>query len=158
MIEFLKGFIDLLKGYFKEVEEESIKDNFIIIYELLDEIVDNGYMQCLDINFLRDYIKTEYHELIKPEKAKNSHLIKGPQVGRKITWRKEGIYHKENEFFMDVFEHLYFTSDINGNNANSEIKGVIKAKSVLSGMPYIEMGLNEKESLEMAGLDSQLGI
>lgn len=33
-----------MKGYFKEVEEESIKDNFVIIYELLDEVIDNGYI------------------------------------------------------------------------------------------------------------------
>lgn len=50
LLEFLQGFVDLMKGYFKEVEEESIKDNFVIIYELLDEIVDNGYVQNLDLN------------------------------------------------------------------------------------------------------------
>ncbi len=32
----------LLKHYIKEINEESVKFNYIIIYELLDEIVDNG--------------------------------------------------------------------------------------------------------------------
>jgi AP-1 complex subunit mu len=50
------------------VEEESIKDNFVIIYELLDEAVDNGYIQCLDTATLKEFIKTDYHELIKPQK------------------------------------------------------------------------------------------
>lgn len=80
LIEFLKNFVELLKSYFKEVEEESIKDNFIIIYELLDEIIDNGYIQCVDVNSLKDYIKTDYHELIKPEKNKNSSFMRGPQM------------------------------------------------------------------------------
>ena len=31
--------------YFKELEEESIRDNFVIIYELLDELMDFGYPQ-----------------------------------------------------------------------------------------------------------------
>ena len=44
LLEFLNSFLQLLKAYFKEVEEESIKDNFVIIYELLDEVVDNGYV------------------------------------------------------------------------------------------------------------------
>lgn len=44
LLEFLNGFVDLMKGYFLEVEEESIKDNFVIIYELLDEVIDNGYV------------------------------------------------------------------------------------------------------------------
>lgn len=29
--------------YFKELEEESVRDNFVVIYELLDEMMDNGY-------------------------------------------------------------------------------------------------------------------
>lgn len=78
LLEFLSGFVELLKGYFKEVEEESIKDNFVIIYELLDEVVDNGYIQGLDLNQLKDYIKTDYHELVKLDKQKDSKLIKGP--------------------------------------------------------------------------------
>jgi len=44
LLEFLTGFVELMKGYFLEVEEESIKDNFVIIYELLDEVIDNGYV------------------------------------------------------------------------------------------------------------------
>jgi len=33
----------VLIEYFKELEEESVRDNFVIIYELLDEMMDNGY-------------------------------------------------------------------------------------------------------------------
>jgi AP-1 complex subunit mu len=29
----------VFEDYFKDVEEESIRDNFVIIYELLDELV-----------------------------------------------------------------------------------------------------------------------
>ena len=144
IIEFLKGFIEVLKSYFKEVEEESIKDNFVIIYELLDECIDNGYIQCLDINLLKEYIKTSYHELIKPSKNKNS-MTDGPQVGKTISWRKEGIKHKENECFLDVIERLNFTVSVNGTVTRSEIVGTVKANSKLSGMPTVELGLNEKQ-------------
>ena len=44
LLEFINTFINILKSYLKEVEEESVKDNFVIIYELLDEIIDNGYI------------------------------------------------------------------------------------------------------------------
>jgi len=33
----------VLIEYFKELEEESVRDNFVVIYELLDEMMDNGY-------------------------------------------------------------------------------------------------------------------
>jgi len=35
----------LLQEYFRELEEESIRDNFVVIYELLDEMMDFGYPQ-----------------------------------------------------------------------------------------------------------------
>lgn len=68
-------------------------------------------------------------------------------MGKKITWRESGIKHKENEIFMDIFERVIFISDMSGNVSKSEIKGVIKANSKLSGMPSVEMGLNEKQAL-----------
>jgi AP-1 complex subunit mu len=40
---FLSKLIEVLTDYFKELEEESIRDNFVVIYELLDEMMDNGY-------------------------------------------------------------------------------------------------------------------
>ena len=46
----------MLSDYFKEVEEESIRDNFVICYELLDEMVDFGYPQTTDAKILQEYI------------------------------------------------------------------------------------------------------
>jgi AP-1 complex subunit mu len=40
---FLFKLIDVLQNYFNELEEESVRDNFVVIYELLDEMMDNGY-------------------------------------------------------------------------------------------------------------------
>ena len=42
----------------EELEEESIRDNFVIIYELLDEVMDYGYPQILDADLLKEYIRT----------------------------------------------------------------------------------------------------
>lgn len=39
--------------YFKEVEEESIRDNFVIVYELLDEMMDFGFPQSTDPSILQ---------------------------------------------------------------------------------------------------------
>lgn len=42
---FLHTLVAVLESYFKDVQEESIRDNFVIVYELLDEMMDNGYPQ-----------------------------------------------------------------------------------------------------------------
>ena len=41
--------------YFKEMEEESIRDNFVIIYELMDELMDFGYPQFTESKILQEY-------------------------------------------------------------------------------------------------------
>jgi hypothetical protein len=47
--------IKVLTEYFKELEEESIRDNFVIVYELLDEMMDFGYPQTTESKILQEY-------------------------------------------------------------------------------------------------------
>lgn len=41
--------------YFKELEEESIQDNFVVVYELLDELMDFGFPQTTDSKILQEW-------------------------------------------------------------------------------------------------------
>ena len=50
----------VMMEYFKEVEEESVRDNFVICYELLDELVDFGYPQTTDAQILQVSHQREY--------------------------------------------------------------------------------------------------
>jgi AP-1 complex subunit mu len=43
ILTFLYKMRDVFVSYFKELEDESLRDNFVITYELLDEMMDNGY-------------------------------------------------------------------------------------------------------------------
>ena len=45
IFSFLHKLVAIFCEYFKELEEESIRDNFVLIYELLDEVMDFGYPQ-----------------------------------------------------------------------------------------------------------------
>jgi AP-1 complex subunit mu len=51
---FLYKIIEVFEDYFKELEEESIRDNFVIIYELLDEMMDFGYPQTTEAKILQE--------------------------------------------------------------------------------------------------------
>lgn len=68
MFSFIYKLIEILKDYFNEVEEESIRDNFCIIYELLDEVMDNGYPQTTEVKILSKFITTESHKIENPFK------------------------------------------------------------------------------------------
>ena len=43
ILTFLFKIRDCFISYFKELEDESLRDNFVITYELLDEMMDHGY-------------------------------------------------------------------------------------------------------------------
>ena len=59
VFEFLFRVQNIAKSYFGVFEEETVKNNFVLIYELLDEIIDFGYPQNSDPDTLKLYITTE---------------------------------------------------------------------------------------------------
>lgn len=46
----------MFKDYFGELEEESIRDNFVVVYELMDETMDFGYPQTCESKILRELV------------------------------------------------------------------------------------------------------
>jgi hypothetical protein len=56
VIIFLHRLVSVLIEYFKELEEESIRDNFVIIYELMDEMMDFGYPQTTESKILQECV------------------------------------------------------------------------------------------------------
>lgn len=53
---FLHKIVEVFTEYFKELEEESIRDNFVVIYELLDEMMDFGYPQTTESKILQEHV------------------------------------------------------------------------------------------------------
>jgi hypothetical protein len=129
---FLYKLIAVFIEYFKELEEESIRDNFVIIYELLDEMMDFGYPQSTEPKILQEYITQESYKLEK--------IPKVPQaLTNVVSWRSEGIKYRKNEVFLDVVESINLLVNTNGTLLRSEIVGAIKMKSYLSGMPELRL-------------------
>merc|ERR1719198_1326222 len=146
--QFLYRILDTFKKYFGEIREESIRDNFVIIYELLDECADNGYPQTTDSDILKEFITQDSHRMeqqVKPPMA----------LTNAVSWRSEGIKHKKNEIFLDVVEKLNLLVAANGTVLHSEINGAVKMKSFLSGMPELKLGLNDKLMFEATGRANQ---
>ncbi|KAJ3560586.1 hypothetical protein NP233_g10739 [Leucocoprinus birnbaumii] len=144
VIIFLHRLVSVLVEYFKELEEESIRDNFVIIYELMDEMMDFGYPQTTESKILQEYITQESHKLeiqARPPMA----------VTNAVSWRTEGIRYRKNEVFLDVIESVNMLVNANGNVVRSEILGAIKMKCYLSGMPELRLGLNDKVMFESTG-------
>lgn len=54
VLAFLYKIVEVFGEYLKDVEEESIRDNFVVIYELLDEMMDFGYPQTTEGKILQE--------------------------------------------------------------------------------------------------------
>eukprot|EP01052_Picozoa_sp_SAG31_P010839 SAG31_NODE_603_length_13622_cov_19.019953_1_plen_86_part_00 len=57
--DVLYVMLDVFKAYFKEFNEKRMKNNFVVVYELLDEMFDFGYPQITNEEMLQLYIKSE---------------------------------------------------------------------------------------------------
>ncbi|KAJ7640337.1 Mu homology domain-containing protein [Mycena polygramma] len=150
IIVFLHHFVQILIEYFKVVEEESIRDNFVIIYELMDEIMDLGYPQTTETKILQEFITQESHQLTKAQ-AQAQALEAPNTITGAVSWRPQGIRYKKNEVFLDVIESVNMLVNATGDVVRSEILGSVKMRCYLSGMPELRLGLNDKAMFQSTG-------
>lgn len=54
VLSALYKIVEVFCEYFKTLEEEAVRDNFVIIYELFDEMLDFGYPQTTESKILQE--------------------------------------------------------------------------------------------------------
>lgn len=57
VVEFLHRVVDIFADYFGDCTESLIKENYVVVYELLDEMLDNGYPLATESNILKELIR-----------------------------------------------------------------------------------------------------
>lgn len=144
LLLFLHRVVDVFRHYFEELEEESLRDNFVVVYELLDEMMDFGYPQYTEAKILSEFIKTDAYRMEVTQRPPMA-------VTNAVSWRSEGIVYKKNEVFLDVVESVNILVNSNGQIVRSEVIGALKMRTYLSGMPECKLGLNDRVLLEAQG-------
>ena len=143
---FLRKLCQVFTDYFRDLEEESLRDNFVLVYELLDEMIDFGLPQITEPKILQEYITQQSFQLEPHHAASAPSAVTGA-----ISWRKEGVKHKKNEVFLDVVESVNLVVNSQGHVIHHEIAGALKVRCMLSGMPELRLGLNDKVMFEGMG-------
>ncbi|CAG8566061.1 9820_t:CDS:10 [Ambispora gerdemannii] len=142
VLEFQHRIVDILIEYLGEVSEATIKDNFDVVYQLLEEMMDYGYPLTTEPNALK--------EMIVPPTIINkviSQVAGVTNVGNyipngalsSIPWRKAGVKYTNNEIYFDIVEEIDAIVDSNGAIVSSETHGFIQANCRLSGMPDLTL-------------------
>uniref|UniRef100_A0AAQ4PJM7 MHD domain-containing protein n=1 Tax=Gasterosteus aculeatus aculeatus TaxID=481459 RepID=A0AAQ4PJM7_GASAC len=134
VFEFLYKMCDVMAAYFGKISEENVKNNFVLIYELLDEILDFGYPQNSETGALKTFIT-------------HSNTVVTGQIG----WRREGIKYRRNELFLDVLESVNLLMSPQGQVLSAHVSGRVVMKSYLSGMPECKFGMNDKIVIDKQG-------
>lgn len=147
VFEFLTKMVAIMQSYFGKVTEENIKNNFVLIYELLDEILDFGYPQHTDMGVLKTFITQAG---IKSQTREETSQITS-QVTGQIGWRREGIKYRRNELYLDVLESVNLLMSPQGQVLSAHVAGRVVMKSYLSGMPECKFGINDKLVMEAKG-------
>ncbi|KVH98196.1 hypothetical protein Ccrd_023593 [Cynara cardunculus var. scolymus] len=106
---------EVFEYYFEELEEESLRDNFVVVYELLDEMMDFGYPQYTEATILSEFIKTDAYRLEVTQRPPMA-------VTNAVSWRNEGIFYKKNEVFLDVVESVNILINSNRQILRSEVE------------------------------------
>jgi AP-4 complex subunit mu-1 len=169
-LELLNRLSKVFKDYCGVLTEESIRKNFILIYELLDEMMDFGYPQITSTESLKICVHNEASivssagapapvsstpSLIfmnmknmnlngsrtKPSGASNIPISHSGLA--KSTSSNYSITQKKNEIYVDIIEKLTVLFNANGYVVNSSIDGCIQMKSFLAGNPELRLALNE---------------
>lgn len=147
VFEFLHRFIAMGQSYFRKFDEEAVKNNFVLIYELLDEIIDFGFPQNMEPDTLKMYITTEG---VKSESAllqQDSSRITMQATGA-LSWRKADVKYRKNEVFVDVVEEVNFLMSGSGTILRADVSGQILMRVYLSGTPECRFGLNDRLLLD----------
>ena len=144
VFEFLYKLVALGKSYFGRFDEEAVKSNFVMVYELLDEILDFGYPQNTEMESLKMYITTEG---VKSERALEDSSKITMQATGALSWRRDNIKYRKNEAFVDVIEDVNLLVSATGTVLRADVNGAIEMRAYLTGTPECKFGLNDRLTL-----------
>lgn len=149
VFSFIKTLIDVLQDYLGEVSAGSIRQNFDIVYQLLEEMLDDGYPLTTEPNALRDIV-------IPPSFFKKILAVAGTAGLAKATttpfsspipWRATGLRYNTNEIFFDFVEDMTGVISREGKPLNLEVWGKVKTNARLTGTPDILLSLSNTQIL-----------
>ncbi|KAI9510954.1 clathrin adaptor mu subunit [Russula earlei] len=152
-LAFIRTFIDILVEYFGQVTPPTLKDNFDIVHQLLEETLDaGGHPNTTSPNALRDIVLPP-SLITKILSVTGVSGISGPSTNNMsafsspIPWRKAGVRYNNNEVYFDILETLDAVVNKGGNIVTSSVLGKIDVNCKLSGTPDLALTLTNAHTI-----------
>ncbi|GMH22431.1 hypothetical protein Nepgr_024274 [Nepenthes gracilis] len=159
VLELLQRIARVIKDYLGILSEDSLRKNFVLVYELLDEVIDFGYVQTTSTEVLKSYVFNEpivtgaaHLPALGPASLfmQGTKRMPGTAITKSVVANEPGG-RKREEIFVDIIEKISVTFSSSGYILTSEIDGTIQMKSYLTGNPEIRLALNEDVCIGRGG-------
>ena len=153
-IEFLGTLQRTVEAYIKELRAELLRENFSVVYQLLEEMIDNGVPLTTELGQLehlvpRPTIENRVRSMIDaPKKARSSE--------GQVPWRPPGITYTSNEIFFDVIDYLDVTIDADGKVVRTDLRGEVSCNCHLSGMPDVLLRISGSDAFDDVALHKSI--
>ena len=155
-IELLHRVGDLLELYFKELSEEALRANFVTVYQLLDEVIENGVPLHTEPNVLQQLVMQpgKMDSIVASVMGTSQVRDALPESTSSASpWRKTGVRYATNELYLDLHERLDVVVDgRNGVLQHAEVYGEAMCNCMLSRMPRLTLTFTHPHIIEDCSL------
>ena len=145
-LEVLDRLMKVIKDHIGDLNEETIRKNFVLIYEITDEMIDFGYPQLSDTEQVKQFVFTEPVVELKNintiKEIFNKNTKSNESAKKSITVTNDAK--SKNEIFVDIIEKVTCLFSRNGTILSSGIDGCIKMKSYLKNSPELRIVLSDE--------------
>lgn len=144
-LELLHRLCELLRDFCGVLSEESVRKNFVLAYELVDEVLDFGYAQCSAVAELKAFVRSAPVLVDTETRSALSALVAARTTSSKTANQSVAVDRKAlaDEIFVDLLESCSVVMAPSGAVLHQELEGAIVIKSFIKGHPKIKIGLNE---------------
>ncbi|XP_065853637.1 AP-3 complex subunit mu isoform X1 [Euphorbia lathyris] len=151
-IEFLCRVANVLSDYLEGLNEDLIKDNFIIVYELLDEMIDNGFPLTTEPNILHEMIAppnivSKVLSVVTGNSSNMSDTLPGA-TSSSVPWRTSDVKYANNEVYVDLVEEIDATINRDGVLVKCEVYGEVQVNSHITGVPDLTLSFTNPSMLD----------
>ncbi|KAH8878219.1 AP-3 complex subunit mu-1 [Schistosoma japonicum] len=156
VIEFLDCVNSIIEDYFGLATETSVKENVVLIYEILDEMLDGGFPLATESNILKEIVRPPNFLQSLTDAVTGKNTIVGSTLPinqlSNIRWRRSGVNYTNNETYFDLIEKIDAIIDRSGYVISKEIYGSVECLVKLSGTPDLTLAFTNHRLIDDANL------
>jgi len=173
VISLLTQLTKVCKDYLGVLNEEALRRNFTLVYEIADEALDYGYPQNATTTDLQPFLFNKPIPVdvassvtsVIPSFKSNPKTMASAAAHKSVIAQPQGLgaglagwrAGNGNEIFIDLVDRISALITAEGAVRSFSVDGCIQMKSFLKGQPQVHLALNEDLVIASSGRGGESG-